>query len=137
MNPHLLAPEDEREVTALIVRYATSIDFRDWVSLRTCFTDDFEGEFGPLGPIRGGEEVTTRMEAAHSGVGPSLHRVSNIVIMPTPGGARGRTYVHAVVASREPGGPTHHAFGYYEDTFIRSGGDWKIKTRHYIAVDFH
>ncbi len=34
--------EDERSIIAVLLRYATGIDTRDWNLFRTCFSEDFE-----------------------------------------------------------------------------------------------
>jgi 3-phenylpropionate/cinnamic acid dioxygenase small subunit len=36
----MLAPADEREITALLTRYATGIDTRDWPLFEACFAED-------------------------------------------------------------------------------------------------
>lgn len=40
---------DIEQITAVLVRYATGIDSRDWNLFRTCFTEDCRLDYGPLG----------------------------------------------------------------------------------------
>ena len=130
----VLNPEDERQISAVMVRYATGIDSRDWGLFRTCFTDDFCGDYGRFGSWTSGEDITRSMEGMHELLGPTLHRITNIVMAAAPGGAVARTYVDAILMSKEIGGGVNQAVGYYDDELVRSDGGWRIKNRRFTMV---
>lgn len=131
--PTLLSLEDEREVSRLLVRYCTAIDTRDWTLFRTCFTDDFIGDYGVLGKWDSGAAITRGMEEMHAQFGPTLHRLSNIVVTAGSGRATARSYVDAIVAEHLQRKPLHQAIGYYDDQVVNSDG-WKIKHRKFNPV---
>jgi len=130
----MLSIEDEREIVAVVTRYATAIDRRDWALFRRCFTEDIEADYGSFGKWRGVGEVLGFMEPGHAVLGPTLHRLSNIVVAGTGDSATARTYVDALLTSKEPGGETHRGIGYYDDELTRTREGWRIKRRRFTAV---
>jgi hypothetical protein len=129
-----MTAEDERRIAALLVRYATAIDRRDWKLLRSCFTDDFKGDYGDFGRWASGDEIVAGMVELHKPFGPSLHRLSNIAIEPAPDGARARTYVDVVLIPLDSGDPVRQALGYYDDDLVAAADGWKIRTRRFTLV---
>lgn len=122
---------DTEQITAVLVRYATGIDSRDWALFRTCFTEDCRLDYGPLGSWDSRESVTRFMELSHSG--PSLHRLSNFAITVEGGQARSRCYVDAVVYG--PGGwGGARAIGYYDDVLVAGNEGWQIARRRHTGV---
>jgi hypothetical protein len=74
------AAADERQIIALLTRYATGIDRRDWALFQACFTDDARSDYGTFGQWGSAAQITAFMREAHAGMGPTLHRLSNFVI---------------------------------------------------------
>jgi 3-phenylpropionate/cinnamic acid dioxygenase small subunit len=130
----VLTIDDEREIAALIVRYGTGIDTRDWKLFQACFTDDFHGDYGAFGTWSSSGEITAAMEKMHEHVGPTLHRMTNIVVRSAEGGARVRTYVDAILSAENPSEPAHQGIGYYDDVLLKTGEGWKIKSRRFTPV---
>lgn len=129
-----LCADDERAIVAVLTRYATGIDTRDWPLFRSCFSEDFEGDFGSFGKWRGPREITDFMREAHREVGPTLHRLSNISIEDEGHHVRARSYVDALLMPLAEGGPIHRGIGCYDDRMIRSSNGWKIARRIFAAV---
>lgn len=90
---------DERAIIALLIRYATGIDMRDWALFRSCFTEDFEGDYGRFGTWKGPREITEYMKIAHMDMGVTLHRVSNIVVQRHGGQTQARSYIDAILTA--------------------------------------
>jgi SnoaL-like domain len=130
----MLSLEDEREITAVILRYATAIDTRDWPLFRTCFTADARSEYGSFGSWSTSDQLARFMEDAHLNVGPTLHRMSNIVITGDGGHARARTYVDALLMPKQAGGAVNRGIGYYDDDLSKSASGWKISKRIFTSV---
>lgn len=122
---------DIEQITAVLVRYATGIDSRDWALFRTCFTEDCRLDYGPLGSWDNRESVARFMELSHSG--PSLHRLSNFAITVEGGQARSRCYVDALVYG--PGGwGGARAVGYYDDELVAGNEGWQIARRRHTGI---
>jgi SnoaL-like domain len=129
-----MTAEDERAITAVLIRYATGIDTRDWPLFRSCFTDDFEGIYGSFGHWKTGDEIMTAMDEMHRGIGPTLHRMTNFVISGNAESAIARSYVDALLMPVKAGDDEHRGIGYYDDQFTKQDGKWRIEKRHFVAV---
>ena len=127
--------DDERAIQSLLVRYATSIDSRDWQLFRSCFAQDCEADYGRFGRWRGPRELADYMESAHRHHGPTLHRITNIVIEHSNDEVRARSYVDAVLTTPNQNGGAQRASGYYDDCLIRTAEGWRITRRKFTIVD--
>lgn len=125
---------DERAITAVLLRYATGIDMRDWPLFRSCFSEDFEADYGSFGKWRGPREITEYMQAAHLAVGPTLHRITNVSIWRHAGEVRARSYVDALLMPAKAGGPINRGIGAYHDCLARTGEGWRISRRTFAPV---
>lgn len=122
------------DIAAVLIRYATGIDGRDWGSFRDCFTDDCEADYGEIGTWHGADEITEWMKQSHEPCGHTLHRITNIAVDPDgEDRARARCYVDAVVMGLEGSGGAH-AIGFYEDDLVRTATGWHIAQRRYTMV---
>lgn len=122
-----------QDIADLLVRYATGIDRRDWVLLRSCFTGDCAADYGDIGRWNSGDEITEWMRTTHTPLGPSLHRITNQVVAASSDGITVRSYVDVIVL-----GPDNvrgaQAAGCYDDVVVRTDDGWKIAGRRYTMV---
>ena len=114
-------PDADRSITAVLVRYATAIDTKDWVLLGTCFHPSctFAGRGGTL-RLDGAAAVVSYMEAAHQRIDGSMHRLSNIAVEVDADGlsASATSYLDALIVHRgHPHGPTFQLAAIYRDRF--------------------
>ena len=58
----------------------------------------------------------------------AAHINLNILIEPSPEGTKGRDYWMRVDGVKRP--PQPAATGYFDDTYVRTTGGWRIKTRN-------
>jgi hypothetical protein len=130
----MLTPTDEREIIAVLVRYATGIDRRDWPLFETCFTADARTDYGTFGQWSSAAQITAFMQQAHAAMGPTLHRLGNFVIAARGPGASARSYVDALLMPGPAGGDVHRGIGYYDDELIKTAQGWRIKVRCFSAV---
>ena len=122
------------DITAVLIRYATGIDRRDWQLFRTCFTDDCDADYGDIGAWHGVDEITKWMTDTHEPLGHTLHRITNVTVDLIDGDrARARCYVDALVLSRDGRGGAH-AVGWYDDELVRSAAGWRITRRRFTTV---
>ena len=126
------------EITAVLHRYATAIDTKDWLLLATCFEPRcvFTGRAGAL-RLDGADALVAYMRDAHTSIDGSLHRLSNITI---DVGADGRTasatsYLDALVVHRgHRDGPTFQLVGTYRDRLVLGAAGWWITRRDVAAL---
>ncbi len=128
---------DEAQITALLIRYATGIDRRDWPLFATCFTADVFAEYGDFGGNHHDRAAfVASFEKGHAQLGPTLHRMSNIAIAVAGDTATARTYVDAILMRDAPRTIFCQAIGYYDDSLIREPSGWKIRHRKFTSVHF-
>jgi hypothetical protein len=128
------SPADEREIAALLTRYATGIDRRDWTMFEACFTADAQTDYGTFGRWRSAAQLTAFMREAHAGLGHTLHRLSNLVISVQGRSATARAYVDALLMPGPAGGEVHRGAGFYDDELVKSEQGWRIRVRRFTAV---
>lgn len=131
-----MSDTDKAAVADVLVRYATAIDRRDWVLLRTVFTDDFTGDYDGFGTWSSGDAVTAFMEEAHATLGPSLHRITNVTVEVYGDTATASSYVSALLLPLVAGGDIHTADGTYADRFRRTVDGWRLADRRFAMVHF-
>jgi hypothetical protein len=129
--------EDEREIVAVLVRYATAIDRRDWQLFASCFTHNVDADYGSIGRWRDRETLTDFMQKGHSPIGPTLHRLTNFVIVGDSERAQSACYVDALLLRPVPGIAMRQAHGSYEDFLVHEQQGWKIRKRRFLAVFIH
>jgi hypothetical protein len=132
----MLSMADEHEIARVIVRYATAVDSRDWPLLRRCFTEDFVGDFGPVGIWHGPDDVVKYMKAGSQDGGASLHRVTNVVADGDGDDATARSYIDALMLPGNPQAEGFHSIAYFDDELLRTAHGWRIRRRALTRVHF-
>lgn len=128
--------EDQRAIEALLLRYATAADTRDFAMLASCFTDDVTADYGAdIGRFAGREALVGQLAAMLGACGPTLHYISNVTIGGGEQGAevQARCYTHAVVHVPGVEAPIRTA-GTYDDRLRRTDAGWQIAGRVYTPV---
>lgn len=121
-------PDTQHAVTDVIVRYATAIDRRDWDLFRTCFTEDVEADYGHVGVWHDRDGITDWAIETHRPLGPTMHRITNVVAVADADRVAARSYVDVIAL--EPNRSMHsHAAAYYDDELVRTEEGWKIARR--------
>jgi hypothetical protein len=132
--PALLNWDDERAIIAILLRYATAIDQRNWPLLASCFTDHVEADYAHIGRWAGRDSFVEHMAKGHAKLGPTLHRITNCVVVSQLDGAAATSYVDALLMRQESGKTFRQAHGWYEDQLVRNEQGWKIRRRRFIPV---
>jgi 3-phenylpropionate/cinnamic acid dioxygenase small subunit len=125
--------EDRRDITDVLLRYATGIDRRDWPLFRTVFTDDCELDYGEVGSWSGVDAITQFMQQAHAMASHTMHRLTNHVITVDGDKAESRTYVDALIMVGDKGSGVNAA-GFYDDELVRADDGWRVARRRFIQV---
>lgn len=126
--------EDERAIIAVLVRYASAIDRRDWTLFASCFTADVEADYGSITRCKGRDTLVDFMTRGHAKIGPTLHRMSNFVIAGDSHEATATSYVDALLMRPDSSGIFRQAHGWYEDRLVRESEGWKIAGRRFVRV---
>ncbi|HEX5064742.1 MAG TPA: nuclear transport factor 2 family protein [Myxococcota bacterium] len=127
--------ETRQDVAELLVRYATGIDRRDWKLFRSCFSEDFHGDYGESGGLfESVEAIAEFMIRAHASMGHILHRITNVAVTRSAEGrVAARSYVDAVLMSADNQRGVH-AIGFYDDELVRGDDGWRIARRRFTTV---
>ena len=124
-SPRTLSPDDRREIEALAVRYANTIDERNWPRFRTVFTDDCYYElvnFGRLSAKIEGLDALTDFMAGSIGH-PLAHHVTNVEILTE------HEPVHMLSKVFAPNVNGVYGSCDYHDEIVRTSDGWRIKER--------
>lgn len=126
---------DRQEVAAVMLRFGRALDTHDWPLYRACFTDTLEVDFLDLT----GRPATTVTAAAWTEFARCclerltvMHQYSNFHIDVDGPVAHGVFYhVSRHYLPTKQGESTYYQYGWYTNTFVRSGDDWQIsKLKH-------
>ena len=127
--PAKLTADDYIEIQQLYANYAHALDKGEGEAFASTFVLD--GEFiGGRGPGRGNE---VRIPIKGDGLlkmgsnGGSRHFNANLVITPTPEGAKGSVYLLLFNARTTPATIVETAI--YDDTLVKTPQGWKFKKR--------
>ncbi|ULE31791.1 nuclear transport factor 2 family protein [Mycobacterium sp. IDR2000157661] len=121
---------DKAQITEVLIRYATGIDFKDWALFRTCWADEVDIDYGDLGRYTDPDEFTALMEQIHGGMGQTYHRIANPAVAVDGDRATARSYVHAVLqAVPDDTNSWIDALGHYDDELVRTAEGWRINKR--------
>lgn len=125
---------DRQEIEDVLIRYAESLDGRDWEGLRKCFMPDAVADYGALsgggGRNEGVDEIVATCSTALSGLDASQHLLGNFRIQSDHDRATASCAMHAQHFMVSPiGGNTYVVAGTYHDELIRTPDGWRITHR--------
>ena len=122
-----------QDIADVLIRYSTGIDRRDWELFRTCFTDDFHGDYGDLGTFDGVDAITDYMRDTHVDLGHTMHQLSNIAVTVDGDTATAQAYIDAIVMLAD-GASGINALGFYDDELVRTDAGWRFSRRRFTSV---
>jgi 3-phenylpropionate/cinnamic acid dioxygenase small subunit len=141
MTPDDPSPSDpqssKQDVAEVLVRYASGIDRRDWDLFRSCFTADCRADYGDIGSWESVDAITDFMIDAHTDMGHTMHRISNIAVDVDAGGVQAvaRSYVDGILMAPD-GQSGFNPIGFYDDELVRTDDGWRIARRTFTLVHF-
>jgi 3-phenylpropionate/cinnamic acid dioxygenase small subunit len=136
MNDLLDELRDQREIEALLARYASALDARDWERLATCFTESAVAEYGGLlGRREGASSIVAACRSVLEPLDASQHLIGTIEIELDGDEARSQCAFQAQHVRRGPeGGANFTVGGHYHDELVRTPSGWRIRKRALIAT---
>jgi hypothetical protein len=126
--------EDRVLISELVIRYAVSVDRKDWVSLATCFTDPVHVDFSELGVAAGmvaRADQVAGIAAAIGGFAHTQHLSPNHVIEFDEndlGRATCHSYLYAQhLLEGSADGDFYLLRGSYINQVVRTADGWRIE----------
>ncbi len=122
--------DTKRDITDVLLRYATAIDTKDWTLFRSCFTDDVDADYGEIGRWSDAASITAFMADVHQAMSDTKHMLHNMVIdVADAEHATAVTYVHTVQALAADPKQWVDAVGQYRDELVATADGWRIARR--------
>jgi hypothetical protein len=134
----IVSPDEEAAVTRLLIRYAWSIDTKDWELFRSVFTDEvsltYGEEWGP--PLEGLDRLTSFVIHIHSPLDGSVHSTTNMLVVRAEGDRLTvRSAVDALLVRRgAPGGDMLRVVGTYVDELVHTDAGLLIDRRSFATL---
>ena len=126
-----LTAGDYVEIQQLVARYSYAVDTHadNGYAYADLFTLD-----GVFGSTKGREalaELARTTQKDRGGPSFTRHYLTNVIIYPTPRGARGGQYLSAIDVS-EGGKPSSVVHGgRYDDEYVKTPAGWRFKSRQF------
>ncbi len=122
--------DDRFAIYDVCVKYATSLDARDWEGFRGIWLPDCDVHYPGDVHLKGAEEVTAYCDRALSRFRITQHFLGNHRVSVEGDTARSVIDLQAThVFSAEAGGAIFTLGGTYTDDLIRTPEGWRIKMR--------
>ena len=118
------------QVEAVMLRFGRALDLGDWKAYRSCFADRFRVNFERLTgqpEVYVDADLWTRFAEVILSPVRRHHQYSNLTVKASGDTAEAIIYMVARHwKATDTGNPEYTQIGWYENTFQRIGGDWKI-----------
>lgn len=123
------AARDYFDVLAVLARYSTALDTRDWRLLEDVFTPDLVYDAGEW-TTRSFEAYLARLRPYLEGCGPTQHLLGNYQVELDGDAASSIVYVRAFHrGTRELADTTYEMMGEYRDELVRTPAGWRSRHR--------
>jgi hypothetical protein len=124
-----LTAADYVEIQQLVARYSYAVDTHadNGYAYADLFTPD--GVFGKTTGREALAELARTTQKERGGPAYTRHYLTNVIVYPTPEGARGSQYLMAIDVS-EGGKPSSVVHGgRYEDVYVKTPTGWRFRLR--------
>jgi hypothetical protein len=124
-----LSASDYIEIQQLVARYSYAVDTH--ADNGYAYADLFipDGVFGKTQGREALAELARTTQKDRGGPAYTRHFLTNVIIYPTPEGARGSQYLMALDVS-EGGKPSSVVHGgRYDDVYVKTAAGWRFKSR--------
>lgn len=126
-----LTPQDYAEIQQLYARYAQAIDTHaeNGMAYARTFTPDGEFFVGDT-KVAGREKLAAYNLTMGVANRSPTHFNTNLVVEPSPEGARGKVYLLIVGAPQQPDArPAVSTIGTYQDVLVKTSEGWRFKQK--------
>ena len=131
LEKRIQALEDIEAIKRLKGKYIRCVDRKLWQELEECFTGDAEAHYGENMDYLGRDAILGFLRGSLvEGVIISSHECHTPEIELTGDGtARGVWKFHDYIVLQQT--PIMNGWAYYDDEYVKVGGEWKIKVVSY------
>jgi ferredoxin len=118
---------DRQQISDVLYRYASSVDYKDFATLRSLFTDDAHGVYTTVADLTGADEIVKWIDGMTAGKAWQHHKLTVYHIDFTgPDEASTLTYHTSHQTDVGDEGAVTLIVARYRDKLRRAGGTWKI-----------
>jgi ketosteroid isomerase-like protein len=125
----LTAMEDQLAIRDVLLRYASTIDVKDFVALRATMTDGFRGKYGAADWIEGADAVLAWIKAATADKTWQHHLLSVYHVVVDGDAARALTYHTSYQSVPDQPGAASQIVARYHDVLARTADGWKLSEK--------
>ncbi len=122
--------QDRYDIGQVMIRYATSVDQRDFDRYASCFTDDVEVGGFSSGPIKGLDNYVPWVREALDNFRGTHHQITNQEIEVDGDTAHMRSYVQATHELASDSNTLLILWAIYDDRLVRTADGWRITHHH-------
>jgi hypothetical protein len=124
-----LTAADYVEIQQLVARYSYAVDTHADKGFAYADLFTVDGMFGKTKGRDALAELARSTQKDRGGPAYTRHYLTNVIIYPTPDGARGSQYLVAIDVS-EGGKPSSLVHGgRYDDVYVKTPAGWRFKSR--------
>ncbi len=117
---------DRQQIAETLYRYASSIDDKDYVTLRSLMVDDAVGKYGDAPAIEGADEIVKWIDEATQDRAWQHHKLTVYHVDINGDEARALTYHTSHQTTVDDPDTVIVIVARYRDVLRREGGTWKI-----------
>jgi hypothetical protein len=131
LSPELQRLIDRQEIVDVLLRYASTIDAKDYVGLRATFADDVRGQFGEHTVVHGADELLRWIDEM-TATATWQHHMLNVyhVDFVSDTEARTLTYHTSHQTTADAPGTCRKIVARYYDTVRKVDGRWVIADKY-------
>ncbi|MFC9786368.1 nuclear transport factor 2 family protein [Rhodococcus sp. NPDC127528] len=119
----------ERAINRALTEIARAMDQRDWEALEELTLPDMTANLG-TGELTGRAHVVASIRSFLDECGPTQHLLGNVLVDVDGDTATSRAYVSDMhIGAGERSHLTFSTLGDYHDSWVRSGGVWRLARR--------
>jgi ketosteroid isomerase-like protein len=118
---------DRQQISEVLYRYASSVDYKDFATLRSLFTDDAHGVYMTVADLTGADELVKWIDGMTADKSWQHHKLTVYhVDFSGPDEASALTYHTSHQTDAGDDSMVTMIVARYRDTLRRVGGTWKI-----------
>jgi 3-phenylpropionate/cinnamic acid dioxygenase small subunit len=117
---------DRQQIADVLYRYASTIDYKDYTTMRTLFTDDAVGKYGDAEPIHGADKIIAWIDSMTQDRAWQHHKLTVYHIDVDGDVAKTLTYHTSHQTTVDDPDRVIVIVARYKDSLRREGGTWKI-----------
>jgi 3-phenylpropionate/cinnamic acid dioxygenase small subunit len=121
---------DRQQITDVLYRYASTIDYKDYPAMRALFTDDAVGKYGAADAIHGADNIIAWIDSATQDRAWQHHKLSVYHIDIDGDEASTLTYHTSHQTTTMDPDTVIVIVARYKDSLRREGGSWKISDKY-------